>query len=154
MKTRGIVFLEKNKVNFKIHTYDHQVKGADFASKSTGIELKKMIKTLVICDMSGKKFYFALMPGDKSLNLKTAAKVCGEKKMRMSTVEEAQKLTGYLVGGISPFGSNKQLPVIMEQSLTVFNTVGINGGGRGVIVELSPNDIITLLTPTITTLSQ
>ncbi len=154
MKTRGISFLEKNKVEFKTHIYDHQVKGADFAAKSTGIELERMIKTLVICDMAGKNFYFALMPGDKSLDLKTAAKICGEKKMRMSTVDEAQKLTGYLVGGISPFGSNKKLSVIMEESLTKFNTVGINGGGRGVIVELSPNDIKTLLTPTITKIAK
>jgi len=149
MKTRGIFFLEKNKVPFSTHIYDHQVKGAEFAANSTGIDLKRMIKTLVICDMNEKNFYFALMPGDKSLDFKSAAKLCGEKKMKMSKVEEAEKLTGYQVGGISPFGSTKKMSIVMEECLLSYDTVGINGGGRGVIVELSPENVREMLNPII-----
>lgn len=154
MKTRGISFLEKNKINFSIHSYDHEVKGAEFAAEATGIELERMIKTLVICDMAGKSFYYVLMPGDKSLDLKIVAKLTDLKKMRMSKVDEAEKLTGYQVGGISPFGALKPFPVIMEENLTHFEKIGINGGGRGVIVQLSPLDIVKLLKPIIKSISK
>ncbi len=147
MKTRGMEFLEKNKVQYKVYFYDHKVKGAEFASEQTGIELERMIKTLVVCDVKGKDFYFVLMPGDKSVDMKKLAKCLGLKKMRMSTVEEAQKLTNYLVGGISPFGAKTKLPVVMEKSLEKFEEVGINGGGRGVIVELAIQDLKKLLNP-------
>lgn len=154
MKTRGIEFLEKNKVNFDVHLYDHKVKGAEFAAKQTGIELKRMIKTLVVCDVKGKDFYFVLMPGDKSMDMKRLAKCLGIKKMRMSTVDEAQKLTDYLVGGISPFGAKTKRPVIMEKSLERFEKIGINGGGRGVIVQLSVRDLKSLLNPKICDISR
>ncbi|BBB33176.1 conserved hypothetical protein [Thermotomaculum hydrothermale] len=147
MKTRGIEFLEKNRVEHKVFTYDHKVKGAEFAAEQTGIELERMIKTLVVCDVRGKDFYFVLMPGDKSVDMKKLAKCLGKKKMRMSTVQEAQKLTNYLVGGISPFGAKTKLPVVMEKSLEQFEKVGINGGGRGIIVEISLNDLKSLLNP-------
>ncbi len=147
MKTRGIDFLKKKGVEFKTFTYDHKVKGAEYAAKQTGIELERMIKTLVACDVKGKNFCFVLMPGDKSLDLKKLAKLLGLKKMRMATVEEAQKLTNYLVGGISPFGSKTKLPVVMDKSLGKFEKVGINGGGRGVIVELKLENLKKLLNP-------
>ncbi len=147
MKTRGISYLESQKIEFKVFVYDHKVKGAEFAAIQTGIELSRMIKTLVVCDVKGKDFFFVLMPGDKSVDMKKLAKCLGYKKMRMSTVEEAQKLTDYLVGGISPFGSKTALPVVMESSLERFDKIGINGGGRGVIVELSLDDLKSLLNP-------
>ena len=147
MKTRGMEFLEKKGIDYKVYFYDHKVKGAEFAAEQTGIELERMIKTLVVCDVKGKDFYFVLMPGDKSVDMKKLAKCLGLKKMRMSTVDEAQKLTNYLVGGISPFGAKASLPVVMEKSLEKFEKVGINGGGRGVIVELALNDLKTILKP-------
>ncbi len=147
MKTRGISFLEKKGIEFKVFLYDHKVKGAEFASEQTGIELERMIKTLVVCDVRGKDFFFVLMPGDKSVDMKKLAKCLGLKKMRMSTIDEAQKLTDYLVGGISPFGAKTKLPVVLEESLEKFEKVGINGGGRGVIVELALNDLKSLLNP-------
>ena len=154
MKTRGIDFLEKNNIEFKVYSYDHKVKGAEFAAEQTGIELERMIKTLVVCDVKGKDFYFVLMPGDKSIDMKRLAKCLGVKKARMSTVEEAQRLTNYLVGGISPFGARTRLPVIMEKALEEFEKVGINGGGRGIIVELSLKDLKSLLNPQICQLAK
>ncbi len=149
MKTRGMEFLEKKGIDYKVYFYDHKVKGAEFAAEQTGIELERMIKTLVVCDVKGKDFYFVLMPGDKNIDMKKLAKCLGLKKMRMSTVDEAQKLTNYLVGGISPFGAKTPLPVVMEKSLKDFEKVGINGGGRGVIVELSLNNLKEILKPEI-----
>ncbi len=149
MKTRGIDFLEKKGISHKVYQYDHKVKGAEFAAEATGIELERMIKTLVVCDVKGKDFFFVLMPGDKSVDMKKLAKCLGLKKMRMSTVDEAQKLTNYLVGGISPFGSKTKLKAVLEKSLERFEKVGINGGGRGIIVELSLNDLKKLLNPVV-----
>ena len=149
MKTRGISFLEKSKVKFTVHEYDHEIKGAEFAGESTGIELERMIKTLVACDDRGKTFYFILMPGHVSSDMKKIAKVTGNKRMRMAKVEEAEKLTGYLVGGISPFGSTKKLKVFADESLEQFKKVGINGGGRGVIVQLDFSEICRLLNVTV-----
>jgi len=154
MKTRGTEFLTKKGVKFEVFTYDHKIKGAEFAAEQTGIELERMIKTLVVCDMKGKDFFFVLMPGDKSVDMKKLARLKGYKKMRMATVEEAQKLTGYLVGGISPFGSKTSLPVIMERSLENFSKVGINGGGRGVIVELDTENLKKLLNPEVGDISK
>ncbi len=149
MKTRGMEFLEKKGIDYRVYLYDHKVKGAEFAAEQTGIELERMIKTLVVCDVRGRDFFFVLMPGDKSVDMKKLAKCLNIKKMRMSTVDEAQRLTNYLVGGISPFGSKTSLPVVMEKSLERFEKVGINGGGRGVIVELSLEKLKEALNPQI-----
>lgn len=154
MNSRATTFLEKNKIEFTLHLYDHKVKGADFAAKSTGIELNRMIKTLVICDVNRKNYYFALMPGDKNLNLKEVAKIYGYKKMTMAKIDDAEKITGYQVGGTSPFGSLKRLPVIMDKSLEMFDKIGINGGGRGIIVQLKLDDLIKLLNPKIENISK
>jgi len=154
MKTRGIEFLEKNGIDHKVFVYSHKVKGAEYAAEQTGIELERMIKTLVVCDVKGKDFYFVLMPGDKNVDMKKLARCLGVKKMRMSTVEEAQKLTDYLVGGISPFGAKTRLKVVLEKSLERFDKVGINGGGRGVIVEITLNDLKAVLNPKVCEVSK
>lgn len=146
MKTRGMAFLEKNRIAFTLHEYDYELKGAEAASAATGIPLERMIKTLVVCDDPGRKFLFVLMPGAAELDLKKLAAACGEKKLRMSAPADAERLTGYQVGGLGPFGSKKALPSFMDQSLLAFERVGINGGARGAILSLAPLDIVRLLT--------
>ena len=154
MKTRGMTFLEKQGISFQAHPYEHREKGAEFAAAATGIALERMIKTLVVAEDGGKGVVFVLMPGDRELDLKLAARAAGWKKARMADVAEAEKLTGYQVGGISPFGARRTLPVLMEESLAGFDRVGINGGARGVIVELDPADIRSVLRPVIAPLAR
>lgn len=154
MKTRGQLFLEKSGVPFELHWYDHREKGAAFAAESTGIPVANMIKTLVVTNENRSNFAFVLMPGDKELDLKTAARSLGWRKGRMATPQEAERLTGYLVGGISPFGANRQLPVLIHDGWPPHTPVGINGGARGCIAKLDVSSIIQLLRPIQTDLSR
>ena len=150
MKTRGITFLEQFHFPFEVFTYTHDRKGAEFAAEATGIPLERMIKTLVVGDTTRMQYFFVLMPGDLELDLKSA----GVKRMRMASVSEAERLTGYQVGGISPFASRKSLPIFMDENLKRHITVAINGGARGCIIALKTDKLIELLKPQILPLSQ
>ncbi len=140
MSTRGVKFLQQKKIDFELIRYDHQVKGAEFAAKSINFPLAQTIKTLVI-DLGNKKFCLALLPGDKQLNLKQIAKTFGSKRAAMVDTDTAERVTGYLVGGISPFGTRQKLDSVIDSSLVDFETVVINAGQRGSLVRLSPDDI-------------
>jgi Cys-tRNA(Pro)/Cys-tRNA(Cys) deacylase len=85
------------------------------------------------------------MPGDKQLSLKHLARECGVKKAAMADTPTAERLTGYLVGGISPFGTKQKITVVMEESLLKFDKVAINAGQRGVMLLLTPQDIVKAL---------
>ncbi len=154
MKTRGITFLEQFHFPFEVFTYTHDRKGAEFAAEATGIPLERMIKTLVVGDTTRMQYFFVLMPGNLELDLKRAAAAAGVKRMRMASVSEAERLTGYQVGGISPFGSRKSLPIFMDENLKRHITVAINGGARGCIIALKTDKLIELLKPQILPLSQ
>lgn len=146
MKTRAITFLESRKINFEVLHYEHEVKGAKFAAEVLNVPLEQMIKSIVVKE-SGGAFYFCLMPGDREISVKKAAKLIGAKGIEMAKQEEAERVTGYLVGGISPFGSKKNLPVILNSSLESFETVYINAGARGIILKLKLDDLKKLLNP-------
>ena len=140
MATRAIGWLRKKRIDFNVVSYAHTAKGAAFAAKTTGFPLNRTIKTLVV-DLGGKSFGLALMPGDRQLSLKKLARALGVKKASLADAPLAERLTGYYVGGISPFGLRQRLPVVMEQSLLVHDQVLINGGQRGVLLKMAPGDI-------------
>jgi Cys-tRNA(Pro)/Cys-tRNA(Cys) deacylase len=152
MKTRAITFLESKKIKFEVLNYEHDVKGAKFAAGVLNVPIEQMIKSIVIKDGDGN-FYFCLMPGDLEISLKKAAKLLDVKTITLSRQDEAERLTGYLVGGISPFGSKKNLPVILNTSLECFGTIYINAGARGIILKMSLSDLIKTLNPLIGDLS-
>lgn len=85
------------------------------------------------------------MPGDRQLSLKHLARECGVKKAAMADTATAERLTGYLVGGISPFGAKQKFTVVMEESLLKFDKVAINAGQRGLMLLMKPQDIVTAL---------
>jgi len=140
MSTRAIQFLKQKKISFGVIKYHHSEKGAEFASEAVGFPLEQTIKTLVT-DLGNNKYCLALMPGSDQLSLKHLAKACSVKKAVMADTATAERLTGYLVGGISPFGTKQNLPVIMEATLFQFDNVMINGGQRGTLLKLKPDDI-------------
>jgi len=144
MSTRAIKFLNGRNASFDIVKYDHVQKGAAFASRAVGFSLGKTIKTLVV-KLDEKRFALALMPGDRELDLKRMAKACRVKKAAMAGPDEAERLTGYQVGGISPFGTKASLPCVMENGLLGHDTAIINAGQRGVMLKMSPADIARLL---------
>jgi Cys-tRNA(Pro)/Cys-tRNA(Cys) deacylase len=130
-------FLRQRKVPHEAREYDHKVKGAEYAAEALGWPLESMAKTLVVALAEGSHC-LCVLPGDVELSLKKLAREAKVKAARMTTPEEAEKLTGYLVGGISPFGTRKALPVWVHAPLMSFETIGVNGGRRGLIVFLSP----------------
>ena len=146
MKTRAITFLESKKIKFEVLNYEHEVKGAKYAAGILNVPIEQMIKSIVIKDGDGN-FYFCLMPGDLEISPKKAAKLLDVKTIALSRQDEAERLTGYLVGGISPFGSKKSLPVILNSSLEQFETIYINAGARGIILKMNLADLKKLLNP-------
>ncbi len=141
MSTRGILFLTNAKIPHEVRRYEHLEKGAVFASQALGTPLEATIKTLVMDLTPGGPVYL-LMPGNREVPLKELARKLGVRKAAMAEVATAEKLSGYLVGGISPFGVRKRLPVHIEGSLMHFDRVAINAGQRGMMVILSPQDIV------------
>jgi Cys-tRNA(Pro)/Cys-tRNA(Cys) deacylase len=151
MSTRGIQELEKSKAPFEVVQYDHLEKGAAFAAQAVGFDLAQTIKTLVVAVDSGR-YVLVLMPGDRQVSMKKVAGACNAKRAAMADTQTAQRLTGYLIGGISPFGAKKKLPVIMEATLQNHAEVMINAGQRGTMIKITPGDIIRMLNPTTTDL--
>lgn len=138
--TNAVRFLKQKKIPFEAREYDFKVKGAEYAAEVLGWPVESMVKTLVVA-LSDGSFCLCLLPGNAELSLKNLAREAGVKSGRMTTPEEAEKLTGYHVGGISPFGTRKPLPVWLHAPLLGFERVGINGGHRGLIVFLDPKAI-------------
>lgn len=141
MSTRALHFLKRNRITYEVVKYAHEEKGAVFAAKAAGFPLAQTIKTLVV-QLDDREFVLALMPGDCQLALKKLAAACSAKRAIMAKTSDAQRLTGYLVGGISPFGTQRPLKVVMEASLKTHPVVMINAGQRGIMIKVAPSDII------------
>ncbi len=144
MSTRAIQFLKQKKIPFEVVKYDHGEKGAAFAARASGFPLERTVKTLVV-DLGHKQFTLALMPGDKQLSMKRLAKILRVKRAAMADTRTAERITGYLVGGISPFGTRQKLPVVMEESILAFEEILINAGQRGMMLKIAPDIIPTVL---------
>jgi Cys-tRNA(Pro)/Cys-tRNA(Cys) deacylase len=144
MSTRAIAFLTQRKIPFEAVAYAHEEKGAEFAAQAVGFPLERTIKTLV-ADLGGNQYRLVLMPGDCEISMKKLARACGVKRAAMAEIATAERVTGYLVGGISPFATRQRLPVLMEQSLLGDREVMINGGRRGILLRMAPVDIARVL---------
>lgn len=153
MSTRAIRYLEQKKISFEIVKYDHEEKGAEFAARASGYPLKRTVKTLVV-DLGGGEYLLALMPGDKQLSMKRLARVCGVKRAAMADTRTAERITGYLVGGISPLGTKLKLKVVMEASILKFEKILINAGQRGTMLKIAPEIIRSLLACRVANVSQ
>jgi Cys-tRNA(Pro)/Cys-tRNA(Cys) deacylase len=144
MTTRGIQYLKNNRIAHQMVKYDHEEKGAEFAAQAVDFPLAQTIKTLVVA-LDNNRFTLVLAPGDRQLSMKKVAKACKAKRAAMADTATAQRLTGYQVGGISPFGSKKPLSAVMDASLTSHQEVMINAGQRGIMVKMLPGDIMITL---------
>lgn len=144
MSTRAISYLKKKRIPYEIVKYEHQEKGAEFAARATGYSLKLTVKTLVV-ELDRKNFRLALLPGHKELDLKKLASTMVVKRCAMVDIKTAERLTGYLVGGISPFGTQQRLGTVMESGILDNHEILINGGQRGVMLKMAPEDIVTVL---------
>ena len=147
--TPAIHFLRQHKVPFTEHHYRYEERGGTaVSSRELGVDEHIVIKTLVMED-DKKEPLIALMHGDREVSTKNLARQSHRKTVTPCSPEVAQKHTGYKVGGTSPFGTRKRLPVFMERSIADLDRIYINGGARGFLVSLAPADLVRVLEPTL-----
>ena len=140
-------------VSFTDHLYEYEDKGGTAVSaRSLDVDEHSVVKTLIMED-DGKEPLVVLMHGDKQVSTKELARMIGVKTISPCTPETAHRHTGYMVGGTSPFGTRKTLPVYMERTILELPRIYINGGKRGYLVGLDPQDAMRLLRPVLVTVA-
>lgn len=137
MSTRGIRLLEELGVEHEVFEYIYKQKGAGRAARAIERSEEQVIKSLVF-RLDERDHRFALVPASRELSTKKLARLLGIKAVEMAKPRDAERLTGYVAGGISPLGSYSRLPVIMEETLFELERVVINAGRRGVVVAIDP----------------
>ena len=136
-------------VEFADHLYSYEEKGGTAVSaRELGVDEHCVVKTLVMED-ERKNPLLVLMHGDRQVSVRELARTIGAKSILPCTPETAQKHTGYLVGGTSPFGTRRSMPVYMEETILELPRIYINGGKRGYLVGLDPREVVRLLKPTL-----
>jgi len=144
--TPAIAAVKQAKVAYRIHEYAHDPGSASYgeeAAHKLGIESARVFKTLVV-EMDAKKFAVGIVPVSRQLDLKLFAHVLGAKKAAMADAQDAQRMTGYVLGGISPLGQKRTLATVIDTSATAFDTVFVSAGRRGLEIELAPVDLCAL----------
>jgi Cys-tRNA(Pro) deacylase len=145
--TQAVRMLKEKGANFTLHTYNYEEKGGTpVASRELGVDEHQVIKTLVMED-NRKNAFLILMHGDNQVSTKNFARVLGVKSVEPCDPETASRHTGYVVGGISPFGTRKPLKVYIEASILVLPKIYINAGKRGLLAEMSPQELKKVLNP-------
>ncbi|MGB5793906.1 Cys-tRNA(Pro) deacylase [Poseidonibacter sp.] len=145
--TPAINLLKKNKCEYKILKYEHDPLNTNYgleAVEKLKLDENQVFKTLLV-ELSPKELAVAVIPVCKQLSLKEIANALKSKKAIMADKAEAQKVTGYLLGGISPLGQKKRLKTIIDESAKNYDCIYVSGGKRGLDIEVKPNDLIKLL---------
>ena len=136
-ETPATSWLRRHGVPFAEHVYDYVERGGTaVSSRALGVAEHQVVKTLVMQDEAGKPL-LVLMHGDRKVSTKNLARQIDRKRVEPCTPEAAQRHTGYQVGGTSPFGLRKPMPIFVEGSVLDLDRIFINGGRRGYLVEIS-----------------
>ena len=144
--TQAVMSLTRAKVAFTSHEYEVTSSEATYGESvaaALGVEPARLFKTLV-AEVDGTHVV-AIVPTDRRLGLKALAAAAGGKKAKMAEPADAERLTGYVTGGISPFGQKRRLDAYVDAGISSFATVYVSGGRRGLQVEVAPHDLITML---------
>ncbi len=152
-ETPATKFLRARKVAFSTHLYAYEEHGGTAVSaRELNVDEHAVVKTLVFENEAAQPLII-LMHGDCKVSAKELARQAGCKKVEACTPDVAHRHTGFLVGGTSPFGTRKALPICLEQSILDLPLIYINGGKRGFLVGLHPHDLLRLLEPKIVTVA-
>lgn len=149
--TPAINLLKKNKYDFKIHKYDHDTSCINFGEEAAlklGLDKNQVFKTLLV-ELNPKELVVGIIPVNCTMSLKNIASSLKAKSAKMADKQEAQKITGYLLGGISPLGQKKRLRTVINETAFDYKTIFVSGGKRGLDIELYPKDLEKLLNATI-----
>ena len=133
-------------VDFAVREYEHDPAAESYgleAAAALGVEPERVFKTLVAL-VDGAKVVVGVVPVVQSLDLKALAAAVGGKKAAMAPAADAERATGYVVGGISPLGQKKRLPLVLDASAEAHRTMLVSAGRRGLEIELAPADLVAL----------
>jgi Cys-tRNA(Pro) deacylase len=151
--TPAVLALRAAKVEFTPHFYNYEDRGGTaVSSRELGVDEHAVVKTLIMQDDAPKPCV-VLMHGDRHVSAKALARHMGVKRIEPCKPEVAERHTGYRVGGTSPFGTRRKMPVYLEQSILELPRLYINGGSRGFLVSLQPQALVTLLQPELVTVA-
>lgn len=147
--TPAVRFLRDRNAVFSEHLYPYEERGGTAVSaRELGVAEHSVVKTLVMEDDSGQPL-LVLMHGDREVSTRELARALGRRSIRPCTPDAANRHTGYLVGGTSPFATRKVLPVCMERSILALDRIYLNGGRRGFLVGIDPQEVERMLQPTL-----
>lgn len=144
-----MVALDAISVRYVAHSFDHDAATSSdvgygkAAAAALGVEEERVFKTLLA--RTDRDFVVAIVPVDTTVSLKALATALGVKRCEMARPEDAQRVTGYVVGGISPFGQKKLLATVIDESSELFDTIFVSGGRRGLDLEIAPADLVAAL---------
>jgi len=138
--TRALKELAQAHIPYRVMAFEAKEKSAEEVARETNFPLPQVVKTLLVKGAS-KKYYLALCPGDRQVNLKALARALNEKVVEMAAPEDVPKVTGYFIGGVSPLGTYRPLPVVMEASILTMPEIAISAGQWGCQAILRPSDL-------------
>lgn len=145
--TPCIQLLKKTKTDYTLHQYEHDSSCNSYgeeAAQKLGVMQERVFKTLVV--LSDKnEFVVGIVPVSSKLSMKSIAKAVGAKKVAMADAHDVEKITGYVLGGVSPLGQKKRLKTVIDESAKEFETIFVSAGKRGLDVELCAKDLKSLL---------
>lgn len=145
--TAAVRVLRQHKAEYTDHPYDYEEKGGTAVSaRELGVDEHAVVKTLIMED-EAKHPLIVLMHGDREVSTKNLARHLGVKQIHPCTPEVANRHSGYMVGGTSPFGTKRTMPVYMQQSILELDRIWINGGRRGYLVGIAPQAVVDILKP-------
>jgi len=143
LTTQGTLLLDKLGVAYELHPYDYDPDAPRVglqAAEALGIEASQTFKTLMM-ELDGKPVC-VVIPSDQEASLKKVAQVLGGKSAQMMKVPDAERLTGYKVGGIGPFGQKRKVPTAFDETVELYDRVYINAGQRGLLLSIAPADAV------------
>jgi Cys-tRNA(Pro)/Cys-tRNA(Cys) deacylase len=144
--TPAINQAKKSNITFRVHEYEHDPSSESYgeeAARKLGVDGDRVFKTLVV-DLGSSSLAVAVVPVTRQLDLKLFAKVLGFKKADMADKKDVERVTGYVLGGVSPIGQKKSLPTVVDETAKGFETIYVSAGRRGLEIELSPSDLCLL----------
>ena len=141
--TPGVAALERSGVPFELHSYDYKGEQGSIgveAAEAMGVDPDRVFKTLIV-EVDDSRTSMAILPCAFELDLKALARALGGKRASMADVGSAQRVTGYVKGGISPLGQKRRLPTVIDRSAREHSAILVSAGKRGLELELAPGDL-------------
>jgi Cys-tRNA(Pro)/Cys-tRNA(Cys) deacylase len=148
--TPCIQLLKKNKIAYKVHHYEHDASCNSYgeeAAQKLRVIAQKVFKTLIL-QSDTKEFFVGIVPVTAQLRLKEMAKNKIVKKDAIADAKDVEKVTGYILGGVSPFGQKKRLKTVIDSSALEYESIFVSAGKRGLEVELAPKEFKNILNAT------